>query len=452
MKLFYTIAMICACFLTKAQVITTIAGNGNGGDGTSAITAQIYDPSLMAFDKYGNLYFSGNLDNTIRKIDTAGIIHTIAGNGSAGFSGDNGPAISSELNQPLDIAFDTAGNLYIADQVNNRIRKITTNTGIITTVVGDGTAGFAGDNGPAITAKLNNPYSICFDAVNNLYIADALNMRIRKVDVTGTITTIAGNGVFASDGDGGPAINASTTPVALRFDAAGNLYVAEANLLRVRKINTAGIISTVAGDSASYIYNGDEIPATQANMYPAFLAINPNGLLYITDQYNNRIRKVDSNGVIHTVAGNGTAANTGDNGPATAASIDKPTGIVFDSCGNLYICQINTPRIRKVTYDSTRHYSSPADTTDTTTSVHNTATQNSISIYPNPAKEQLMITGGSNVKDVMILNAIGQVMMEQHYNSYNAHVNVSGLKEGLYFISVKDEKSDRIVRMKFLKE
>ncbi len=425
----------------RAQIITSIAGGGTGGDGTPAVSAAIYDPVNMAFDKHGNLYFATNLGHKIRKIDTAGIISTIAGTGNGGFTGDNGPATAAELKQPFDVAFDTAGNLYIADQANHRIRKVTMATGIITTVAGNGIAAFGGDNGPATAASLNSPFSICFDAENNLYIADGQNCRIRKVNAAGTITTIAGTGVFGNDGDNGPAINAKIGPACIRFDKAGNLYIAEANLLRVRKIDTAGIITTIAGDSASYAYNGDGIPATQAGMYPSFIALDPLDALYISDQGSNyRIRKIGSDGIIHTVAGNGVLAYNGDNGPATAASIYNPSGLVFDSCGNLYLGQINNPRIRKVTFNPNCW---PENVTEANS-------ESEISIYPNPVKEQLTITG-SSIKDIVIVNAIGQVLMEQSNYSNKAVIDVSALSTGIYFVKIKDKNGAAIVR-KFLKE
>ena len=336
----------------NAQIITTIAGGGTGGDGVPATAASIYDPNGLAFDAYGNLYFADNLGSLVRKIDTSGIITTIAGTGTTGFSGDGGPSTAAQIDQPPGITVDAIGNLYIADAQNNRIRKVTVATGVISTVVGNGTAGFSGDGGLATAAALNRPSDVCFDNLGNLYIADNVNSRVRKVNTLGVITTFAGNGLLGSTGDGGPATAAECTPYSICIDHSGNLLIAEegVGLGTIRKVDTSGIITTIAGSTSGYTYNGDGIPATSATLDPSYIAFNKIGELLISDTYNNRIRKIDSAGIIHTVAGNGTNGYTGDAGMATSAEISEPSGIAFDVCGNLYVGQVTTPRIRKVTY------------------------------------------------------------------------------------------------------
>jgi sugar lactone lactonase YvrE len=335
--------------VADAQIISTIAGNGSGGDGGPALTASIYDPSSLAFDHAGNLYFSEQLNNTVRKIDAAGIISTIAGTGSAGFSGDDSLAVNAELNEPAGITVDSIGNLFIADAVNNRVRKINAVTGIITTVCGNGTAGFAGDGGLAVDAILKNPNDVKFDRYGNLYISSANDGRIRKINTSGIINTIAGTGVFGDTGDGGLATEAKIEPSYILVDSSLNIYFTDLQNVVIRKIKADGVISRIAGDSSLYNYNGDGIPALSAHIAPQDIAFDNRGLLYFSDILNNRIRMIDSYGIIHTVAGVGIMASSGDGGPADSAAVDRPGPIAFDICGNLYVGQIDDPRIRKIT-------------------------------------------------------------------------------------------------------
>jgi uncharacterized protein (TIGR03437 family) len=274
-------------------------------------------------------------------------ISTIAGNGIAGYAGDNGIAFNAEFNDIRSATADSAGNIYVADLGNNRIRKISAN-GIVTTVAGNGFAGFSGDGGPATTASLNQPIRAEPDAAGNLYIADAGNGRIRKVSSNGIITTIAGNGGSGPLGDGGPATEAALLyPGDVAFDSAGDMFISDGNGNRVRKVDTDGIITTVAGNGTAG-YAGDGGPATQASLNnPNALTIDSAGNLYISDQYNNRIRKV-SNGTITTVVGNGTAAYNGDGIQASAAAIYYPVGTALDAAGDLYVADAGNSRIRVV--------------------------------------------------------------------------------------------------------
>jgi uncharacterized protein (TIGR03437 family) len=329
-------------------VITTLAGNGTqgfSGDGGPATSAQ-FDlfnsgyPNGIAVDSAGSVYVVDAGNKRIRKISN-GVITTVAGNGMSGFSGDNGPATSAELNEPEGIAADAAGNLYIADWQNNRIRMVS--NGVISTAVGNGTRGFSGDGGPATSAQLAYPQSVAVDSAGNLYIADTSNSRIRKVS-GGVIATVAGNGTFGFSGDNGPAVGAQLNgPVCVAVDSAGNMYIADQPNQRIRKVSN-GVITTVVGGGSSV---GDNGPATSAQFAPAGLAVDSAGDLYIADSSNNRIRKV-SNGVITTVAGNGTQGYSGDNGPATSAQLSAG-GVAVDSAGDLYIADSANFRIRKVT-------------------------------------------------------------------------------------------------------
>ena len=327
--------------------ITTVAGNGAyafSGDGGPATSASLNQPFGVAVDSAGNLYIADSDNNRIRKV-SGGTITTVAGNGVGGFSGDGGPATGASLNAPLGVAVDSAGKLYIADSWNYRIRKVT--GGTITTIAGNENGGFSGDGGPATNASLGGPFGVAIDSFGNLYIADFENNRIRKV-TGGTITTVAGNGNQGFSGDGGPATSAPLhQPAGVAVDSAGNLYIADSWNYRIRKV-AGGTITTVAGNGA-YRFSGDGGPATNASLnQPEGVAIDSAGNLYIADFDNNRIRKV-SGGTITTVAGNGDQRFSGDGGPATNASLNGPFGVAVDSAGNLYIADLFNNRIRKVT-------------------------------------------------------------------------------------------------------
>ena len=326
--------------------ISTVAGNGTtgfSGDGGSAVSAQLHTPYGIALDSAGNIYTADYQNNRIRLISNS-LIGTFAGTGVAGFSGDSGPANVAQLNNPLAVALDSPGNIYIADFGNNRIRKVS--GGTITTVAGNGTAGFAGDNAAATSAALNGPSGVAPDTTGNLYIADSANNRIRKVSVSGTITTVAGNGTPGFSGDTAAATSAQLNiPSAVTVDATGNLYIADSGNNRIRKVS-GGIITTVAGNGTAG-FTGDNAAATSARLNsPGALAVTSNGTIYIADTYNNAIRKIAA-GVITTIAGGG--ASFGDNGPATAADLAAPQGVGFDPSGNIYIADTLDNRIRLLT-------------------------------------------------------------------------------------------------------
>jgi uncharacterized protein (TIGR03437 family) len=335
----------CGVVFGQTSTITTFAGNGTGGyggDNGSATNARLNYPSGVAFDAAGNLYIADIDNHRVRKVSN-GIVTTVAGTGIEGYSGDNGPATGARLNYPHGLAFDSAGDLYIADMDNHRIRKVS--NGIITTVAGSGTGGYGGDNGLATNARLNYPAGVAFDPAGNLFIVDIDNHRIRKVS-GGIITTVAGTGTGGYGGDNGPATNARLNyPHGIAFDSAGNLHIADMDNHRIRKVSS-GVITTVAGTGTGG-YSGDNGPATNARLdYPVAVAFDSAGHLYLADIENHRIRKVSS-GVITTVAGNGIEGYGGDNGPATGAQLNYPHDLAFDSAGNLYIADMDNHRIRK---------------------------------------------------------------------------------------------------------
>ena len=328
-------------------VISTVVGwaSGSRGDGGAATAAQLNNPRGVALDGAGNLYIADRGNDRIRKVDAAGVISTVAGRGSIG---DGGAATGARLRNPADVALDGYDNLYIADTVNHRIRKVDSGTGVITTVAGTGRLGSGGDGGAATAVPLNNPYGVAVDGAGNLYIADSSH-RIRKVDAAGVITTVAGRGFSGSGGDGGPATVARlSSPAGVAVDGAGNLYIADRGNDRIRKVDAAGVISTVAGDGTEG-FGGDDGPATAAQLNnPYGVAVDGAGNLYIADSFNHRIRKVDAAGGISTVAGIGIEGYSGDGGPAVAAQLRAPGGVALDGAGNLYIADNGNHRIRKV--------------------------------------------------------------------------------------------------------
>ena len=331
------------------RIIGTVAGGGSGGDGGPATSASLSSPEGVAVDAAGNVYIADAGNSCIRWVTPAGAIFRVAGSGSKGFSGDGGPSTSAALNQPSGVAVDAAGNLYVADSGNNRIRRVTSAGGTITTVAGSGTGGYSGDVVPATSASLWDPGGVAVDATGNLYIADTMNYRIRKVTPTGVIRTVAGNGQYKFSGDGGPATAAALSrPTGVAVGGAGNLYIADTYNNRIRKVSPAGIMTTVAGNGLA-IFSGDGGPGTSASLLPpSGVAVDAAGNLYIADAWNHRIRKVSPAGIISTLAGNGAYKFSGDGGPATAASLAYPWGAAVDAAGNLYIADRDNNRIRKV--------------------------------------------------------------------------------------------------------
>src|SRR5262245_45892585 len=360
-----TFAILSAPLVCRGQsVISTVAGTGTccaDADGVSATLAYLQGADALTIDSAGYLYIWETQPFRIRKVSTAGIITTVAGiNQNFGSTGDGGPATGALLaggSTHSGLAMDSAGNLYISDTNNQRIRKVNT-SGIITTVAGNGALGFSGDNGPATSAMLNDPQGIAVDSAGNLYIADASNSRIRKVSPAGIITTVAGNGNVVDSGDGGPATSAAVDrPAGVTVDSAGNLYIAEGR--RIRKVNAAGIISTVAGTGVLG-FSGDGGPGPSAQIRGANgLAVDRSGNLYFADTSNQRVRKVDVAGIITTVAG-GVAGFAGDGGLAVNALLRVPHDVVFDAAGNLYVSDTGNFRIRKISAPATPLPASPS--------------------------------------------------------------------------------------------
>ncbi len=337
--------------------ITTVAGSGPGGYGSGgfggdtgpATVAQLNLPNGVANDPFGNFFISDSYNNRIRKVNAAGMITTYAGTGTLGSDGDGGPATAAKITLEFGIAADAAGNVYIPD-ANFKVRKINT-AGIITTVAGNGLpSGVLGDGGPA-TAAFIQPEAVAVDASGNIYISDFTHYRIRKVSTAGIITTIAGTGTGGFTGDGGPATNAQiNTNTGLAVDGAGNIYFADQATSRIRKIDGSGTITTIAGTGISGS-TGDGGTALSAELAgSAGLATDAYGNLYLAD--GNRIREISTSGIITAVAGTGALGYSGDGGPATAATFVGANAVSADAAGNVYIADLENYRVRKVNLEN----------------------------------------------------------------------------------------------------
>ncbi|MGD0775519.1 MAG: hypothetical protein ABSC05_22110 [Candidatus Solibacter sp.] len=321
----------------QQYVISTIAGGAPPLTPAPAPTASIGDPTRLATDAAGNVYFSGL--HSVFKVDAGGTLTRVAGNSRPGNSGDGGPATAAQLNFPMGIATDAAGNLFVADRDASVVRKISA-AGTITTVAGTGTPGFSGDGGPAASAQIDGPFGVAVDGAGNLYIADTGNGVVRKVSPNGSISTVAGTGTLGYSGDGGPARNAWLNgPESVAVDAAGNLYIADTFNGRIRRVGADGIIATVAGVGSTGVYSGDGGPAQSAALsLPTDVAVDRAGNLYLADFGNSKIRVVTS-GVIATVAGLGNSAPLLEGQAAINARLEGPTGVTVDRAGVIYFVE-----------------------------------------------------------------------------------------------------------------
>lgn len=334
-------------------LIETFAGTGDpgyAGDGGPAREALLNQPFQCALDAAGNLLLADTMNHCIRQVDArTGIITTVAGSGEQGYSGDGGPATAATMKEPYGVLPDRAGNLFIVDRLNAVVRRVDAASGIITTYAGTGEAGYGGDGGPADRAALREPNAIDFDPAGNLYIADVADNRVRRVDAkTGVITTVAGTGRREFSGDGGPAHEASIEGArGVAFAADGTLYICEREGSRIRRVDPrTGIIATIAGDGQRG-YAGDGGPAAAATFNaPKWIHVGADGHVHVVDTENHCVRRIDrDSGRVETVAG-GRRGPEGDGGPATEAGLDRPHGCWVDASGWLFIGDTNNHRVR----------------------------------------------------------------------------------------------------------
>jgi len=517
----------------KAQIINTIAGDGTGGftgNGTPAVSAEVNGPDGMAVDATGNIYFSDRNNHTIRKINTSGIITTLAGNGTAGFFGDGGPASAALLNHPGQLCLDEAGNIYFAEADNHVIRKIST-TGMISSVAGTGAPGYVGDGFAATNARLNDPIGVALDGLGNMYIGDFYNNCVRKVTAAGIISTYAGTGSSGFAGDGFAASTALLCrPNYLVVDSANNLFISDNGNQRIRKVTaSSGIITTYAGNGVP-TFAGDGSPATTASLnYPGGFVFDGAGNCYIADYVNSRIRKVDNLGMMSTYAGTATAGYNGDGIAATTAQLDHVIALTFNHSGNLLLDDYNNNRIRIITactnsitlqpvndtvfagasaiytvatsvasptyqwqedpgtgyvdlanvwpysgvttnaltihnasiYLNATHYrcvvnnvTSCPDTSagailiiKTVSGVASLNTPQALALYPNPVTTTLNIQSPAElITHVIISNMLGQTVFTHAYSLYNVQVDVADLAAGVYFVKVNSSEVRKFVK------
>jgi sugar lactone lactonase YvrE len=347
--------LVARSFCCEGQIISTVAGNGTSGysgDGILARRAELRSPACVTTDSAGNLYIADVGNNRIRKVNAAGIITTVAGTGSYGVSVDGTPATSAEIAQPLGLAIDHAGKLYFVDADNYLIRRINS-SGLLETIAGTGASGHTGDGGPATAAEIDLPTYIAFDSAGNLYFSDGESRTncVRKISTTGIITNFAGNGMGGFAGDGGPATLAHFfDPTGIAIDRAGNVYIGDQGNNRVRKVDTAGIITTIAGTGTAG-FSGDSGQATAAELSgPGGLFIDKHGNIYIAN-YNNRIRKISPAGIITTIAGNGVAGYSGDGCNPDSAVLNHPNDVTVNDSGDVSIADRANNRVREIIND-----------------------------------------------------------------------------------------------------
>jgi len=351
---------------TSIGYIYNSAGGGSGtnsgfsGDGGKATSASLNTPFGVVVDTSGNIYIADTLNYRVRKIAiSTGIITTIGGTGFSSYSGDNGQATSANL-YPYGIALDSSANVYFPEIFYQRIRKITVSTGVVTTVAGTGVGGYSSDNVAATSSNIYSPQGVTVDSSGNIYIADTANDRIRKV-TSGTITTVAGNGAYGYNSDSQQATSATLyNPSGVEVDTSGNIYIADTYNHRLRKVTVStGIITTIAGTGTNG-YTGNNIAATSCKLnYPQDVAVDSSGNVYVVDSDNDLLRKISS-GTITTLAGTyGYYGYSGDNGVATSSTLNSPESVCLDKFGNIYIADTYNYHIRKIVVSSSSFTTTP---------------------------------------------------------------------------------------------
>jgi hypothetical protein len=412
----------------------TGATDGYLGDGDVATAALLSNPTDIAFDSKHNLYICDFNNNVIRRVDTAGIITNFAGTGlghgtTAGgsYSGNGGPAVNADLNGPYAIAIDKHDNVYFADGYNHVVRKVDT-AGIITLFAGDHGVGYSGDNDSAIHAQLNNPVGLAVDDTGNVFIADDHNNVIRKVNTAGIITTYAGNDTTGHTGNGGPARAATLNlPLGVAIDKKGNLYIADAQNNVVRKVDTAHIISDFAGYDTTHGYMGDGGPATAAQLYyPVHLSVDDSFNVYIADADNSVVRKVNAAGIITTIAGNDSFGFSGDGGDPLLATLYLPHAAVKGPDGFIYIADRGNMAIRRI---------GPADHTSTTVVWRNGNALQAYP-NPSNGKFVLKVVSTYNEEaKIVVCDVMGRVVNTFTATTNQSLTLSSGLAPGTYFVN-----------------
>jgi trimeric autotransporter adhesin len=443
--------LICCSGFARGQNIITVAGSntpGYSGDTGPATMAELDFPRAIAVGTGGEWYIADGSNNVIRKVSTAGIITTFAGTGLPGYAGDGAAATAAQFDNPWAVVLDKHGNMYVADAGNNVVRKIDA-AGIITTVVGNGygagtsTGGYIGDGAPATAAELFDPIALALDTASNLYVADYQNNVVRKVNGAGIISTIAGTGTAGYSGDGAAATAAELNlPASIAFDKNNVMYFADFYNNVIRNIDTAGNIHTVigtgygAGTGVGW-FSGDGGPATAARLaHPFGLAIDTAGNIFFSDVSSYHVREVGANDTINTIAGNSSDGYSGDGGPATAAELSYVYGVTLDTSGSLLIADAFNHVIRKIGSPAALGIASSAPKSP------------SFEMFPNPACTTIAITSQLPMTTISVANAVGDVLLRKvQLPSKQATIDLSTLPAGIYYLSVNDGET-----RKFLKE
>ena len=430
-----------------AQNIVTVAGNVGIDsvpiNGALALSCNLINPTAVTTDDSGNIYFSDFFDG-VYKISPDGVLHYFAGSNGPGFGGDGGQATNANISYPIYLAVDTSHNVYISDRFNNRIRKVSAN-GIISTIAGTDSSGYDGIGGPATAAELNNAWGVAVDKMGNVYISE--QGLICKIDSSGILTSFAGNGTEGFSGDGGPATDAQIYGGGgITVDDTGNVYFADG--ATIRKIDITGIITTIAGNGTSG-FSGDGGPATSAEIGALDVAIDRNGNLFFLDG-TQRIREVNTSGIINTIAGNGFThilhgmlygGYNGDSIPATSAELNLPWGLSIDKNGTIYIADWGNYLIRKVC-------NCAVNTIPATT--HNST----MSIYPNPNNGEFTISlpPANFSTTIIITDLLGKVVQIQNFpaqNGINVTIHLENMPPGPYLVKTDvggEVFRDKVVR------
>ncbi len=425
--------VLLVSFTSNAQIISTFAGNGvpaYSGDGGQAVDAEIHGPSGMHITSGGDLYFADRYNNVIRKITSAGVISTVAGNGTMGFSGDGGSATDASLNSPVNVTVDGNGNLYIADMGNNRVRMVS-GAGIISTIAGNGTAGYNGENDTATKAALNGPSGVAIDDSGNVFIADKMNSRIRMVDANGGIKTVVGVGIGGYNGDNLPSSNMVyvNKPSDVTISPSGNLYIADTYNGMIRKLDKkTGKVSTILATFARYPQVGPNLLWTNR---PTGLDFDSYGNLYVSNETGYSIVKLDTNKIVYTICGGNATGFTGDGGRASDALMSRGMGVAADDAGNIYLSDFDNERVRYIT------------TTVSTKNVVSTSAK--LNVFPNPSnfgRFTIDLSGVGNVSyTYSFTDVVGRVVCTGTGNAGALKTVSMCQPDGVYFLTVSTENN-----------